>query len=305
MSTDDDRPKEGHDDNVQTSPQDNEAGTASTDERPIEPPAEATDEEDTDVEIPSLTPSVRAYVRISRGNECELCSAAGKTDNVDLEIHHRSKQANGGSNHPDNLMLLCRDCHSIHHGNEPIEPISTEMSTEETTKEAAEAGDEPLPPHSEPNETDGEILSLIEAHGPLRTGDIAAEIDCSKQYVRRQCWKLSGEQLIARLEAGSWELKEKADNKKVDIGLPDDPRKAKRAGRDEIIRRMSASGMAHTEISEITDYSRSTVDIAVNRARALRIDDDVDVADASAIDMTTVATRLSALLDLIDHSQMD
>lgn len=86
---------------------------------------------------------------------------------------------------------------------------------------------------------------------------------------------------------------------KVEIGLPDAPKKAKRAGRDEMIRRMSAHGMAHTQIAEITGYSRSTVDIAVNRARALRIDDDEDIE----VDLAAVATRLSALLELIDQSQ--
>ncbi len=86
----------------------------------------------------------------------------------------------------------------------------------------------------------------------------------------------------------------------MQIGLPEDPKKAKRAGRDETIRRMSAHGMAHTQIAEITGLSRGTIDIAVNRARALRIDD----SDDTTVDLATVATRLSALLELIDQCQV-
>ena len=58
--------------------------------------------------------------------------------------------------------------------------------------------------------------------------------------------------------------------------------------------------MAHTQIADITGLSRSTIDIAVNRTRALRIDD----AEDDQIDLATIATRLSALLELIDHTQM-
>lgn len=314
MQPDDDRPKEGHDEDVdeqtpsQKTPVELPPGKDSAEseaESAEEVKPETTAEEGDDVEIPSLTPSVRQFVMASRDNECELCSAAGAAEGVELEIHHRKEQAEGGTNHPENLILLCRDCHSVHHGNEPAEPLTTQASAATDAEETdSEADGEPLPPHSEPNETDGQILSLIEEHGPVRTGDIAAEIDCSKQYVRRQCWKLSGEQLIARLEAGGWELKEEADTDEIDIGLPDDPKKAKRAGRDEIIRCMSAHGMAHTEIAEITNISRSTVDIAVSRARALRINEDSQ-DDPSEVNMATIATRLSALLDTIDYAQTD
>jgi len=129
---------------------------------------------------------------------------------------------------------------------------------------------------------------------------LAEALDYSKVYIRRQCWKLSGEQLIVPQDDNTWELAERASNDRMQIGLPKDPKKAKRAGRDETIRRMSAHGMAHTQIAEITGLSRGTIDIAVNRARALRIDD----SDDTTVDLATVATRLSALLELIDQCQV-
>ena len=64
---------------------------------------------------------------------------------------------------------------------------------------------------------------------------------------------------------------------------------------------MSAHGISHEQIADITDLSRSTVDIAVNRARALRIDMD----EPADIDFAAIATRLSSLLELIDQSRID
>lgn len=41
-----------------------------------------------------------------RGEICELCKTAGE-----VEAHHIVKLANGGTNDPSNLILLCHDCH--------------------------------------------------------------------------------------------------------------------------------------------------------------------------------------------------
>ncbi|THE64752.1 DeoR family transcriptional regulator [Salinadaptatus halalkaliphilus] len=266
-----------------------------------------------DEDVPSLTPSVRRFIRADRDNKCELCGADGTNDDIELEIHHRIQQADGGTDHPHNLLLICLGCHRRHHGNEPISlSPTTESETEPTSTPTNQSADshtnstecstdtEPLPPRSTPNGADQEIIAYIEAHGPASTGKLAAALDYSDQYIRRQCWKLSGEQLIVPQSNDTWELKERASQEKIQIGLPDTPKAAKRAGRDEMIRRMSAHGMAHTQIVEITGYSRTTIDFAVNRARALRIDDDED----TTVDLATIASRLSALLELIDHAQL-
>jgi len=113
--------------------------------------------------------------------------------------------------------------------------------------------------------------------------------------------KLSGEQLLAKLDDHAWELAERAESKNVQIGLPNDPKKAKRAGRDEVIRQLSASEMSHADIAEITDLSRTTVDIAVDRARALQVNGEAE----TPVTLETIGLRLSAFLDLIEHSQED
>jgi hypothetical protein len=239
-----------------------------------------------------------------------------------LQIHHRTPQSEGGSNHPENLLLLCDDCHKHHHGNQAAslspqgnpspddETVHTDGAetpdNDETTSSApAEdtAGDtEPLPPRSEPNGADESILKLIEEEGPLRTGDIAAATDYSKQHIRRECWKLAGEQLIAPRENNTWDLTERTDSSQLQIGLPDSPKSAARAGRDEVIRKMSAHGLSHTEIADITNLSRRTIDIAVDRARALQVN--LDEPDDEDVNLAAIATRLSALVELIDHTQI-
>ena len=271
--------------------------------------------EDTPDDSISLTPSVREYIKTSRDHACELCD----NDSSQLEIHHRHLKSEGGTNHPDNLILLCRECHQRHHGNEPIEPTeesNTDQNEDESSREqydddvdlsesstdAKTTHDaDPLPPRSEPNGADKEILSLIEKEGPLSTGEIAARTEYTGQYIRRQCWKLSGEQLIAPRNDSTWDLAERTNADQLQIGLPDTPKSAARAGRDEVIRQMSAHGISHTQIADISDLSRSTIDIAVNRARALRLDMD----EPTDVDFATIATRLSALVELIDHSRID
>ncbi len=261
----------------------------------------------------SLSPTVREFIKADRGHSCKLCDS-----DEELEIHHREERAENGTNHPDNLILLCRDCHQKHHGNEPIEPPTEGDENEDNNEELCEKqgdnslqeesetdqiahGTDPLPPRSDPNEADKEILSLIEKEGPLSTGEIAARTEYCGQYIRRQCWKLGGEQLISPRADSTWDLAERTTADRRQIGLPDTPKSAARAGRDEVIRQMSQHGISHEQIAEITELSRSTVDIAVNRARALRIDMD----ESSDIDFASIATRLSSLIELIDHSRID
>ncbi len=43
------------------------------------------------------------------------CQACGRGDTV-LELHHRISLADGGRDHPDNMVLLCTACHDWAHG---------------------------------------------------------------------------------------------------------------------------------------------------------------------------------------------
>ena len=43
-----------------------------------------------------------------------FCQTCGSTK--DLEIHHKVKKSQGGTDNIDNLILLCRECHKKAHG---------------------------------------------------------------------------------------------------------------------------------------------------------------------------------------------
>ena len=46
---------------------------------------------------------------------CAKCGRSGKIENFDL--HHKVFRSRGGTDDPENLEILCRDCHNkIHNG---------------------------------------------------------------------------------------------------------------------------------------------------------------------------------------------
>ncbi|MCK4304678.1 MAG: HNH endonuclease, partial [Candidatus Eisenbacteria sp.] len=60
----------------------------------------------------TIPPSVRRAVMERDGYRCQ---APGCTNTHFLEVHHRLPRANGGSNHPENLVTLCSRCHKLWH----------------------------------------------------------------------------------------------------------------------------------------------------------------------------------------------
>lgn len=59
-----------------------------------------------------LVQRLKAIVFTRENNTCQGCGATS----VHLELHHRIPEAQGGPNHPDNLLALCRPCHDRAHG---------------------------------------------------------------------------------------------------------------------------------------------------------------------------------------------
>ena len=60
--------------------------------------------------------NVREYVLWRDGHKCRNCS--GKTKDTVLEVHHLVQRKDGGSDRPDNLITLCKTCHSAYHRGE-------------------------------------------------------------------------------------------------------------------------------------------------------------------------------------------
>lgn len=59
---------------------------------------------------------VREEVKEIYNFECQLCYVG--FDRKQLQIHHILRRCDGGTNHHDNLIPLCPDCHVQVHSNE-------------------------------------------------------------------------------------------------------------------------------------------------------------------------------------------
>lgn len=60
------------------------------------------------------TRSVKRRVLEERGGKCEVC---GYNKTPVLEVHHILEKSKGGTDNPDNLIVLCRNCHGEVHSN--------------------------------------------------------------------------------------------------------------------------------------------------------------------------------------------
>jgi len=59
--------------------------------------------------------NIKSYVRFRDNYICQICKK--KIANIRNEVHHIIPKSKGGSNRPDNLILLCQDCHKkVHTG---------------------------------------------------------------------------------------------------------------------------------------------------------------------------------------------
>lgn len=63
--------------------------------------------------------NLKVYAKYRDGYKCRVCGASSHTDpNVQLEVHHIIRRADGGTDIPDNVVTLCHDCHEAHHKGE-------------------------------------------------------------------------------------------------------------------------------------------------------------------------------------------
>lgn len=62
----------------------------------------------------SISGHIKNYLKEIRGERCEKCGWSERnpvTNNVPVEVHHVS--GDNGNNRPENLQLLCPNCHSL------------------------------------------------------------------------------------------------------------------------------------------------------------------------------------------------
>lgn len=53
---------------------------------------------------------IRFKILQERGRHCEQCGAGDY-----LEVHHKTYERFGGREWPEDLEILCTDCHALHH----------------------------------------------------------------------------------------------------------------------------------------------------------------------------------------------
>ncbi|NGX27951.1 MAG: hypothetical protein K940chlam1_00123 [Candidatus Anoxychlamydiales bacterium] len=84
--------------------------------------------------------NVKQYVLNRDKYQCQVCK---KKNNLKLHVHHIQFRSNGGSNSPDNLVILCETCHDKLHKlkKEEAEKSSKKLqkSAQKQTKHATES----------------------------------------------------------------------------------------------------------------------------------------------------------------------
>ena len=63
--------------------------------------------------------NIKSYVRARDQHTCQLCK--GKSQDPRLECHHIVSRIDGGTDIPENLIVLCKDCHDqVHNGSKRL-----------------------------------------------------------------------------------------------------------------------------------------------------------------------------------------
>ena len=63
--------------------------------------------------------NLKAYAKWRDGGKCRVCGKTPRKDSsVRLEVHHIVRRADGGTDTPENVVTLCRECHEAHHRGE-------------------------------------------------------------------------------------------------------------------------------------------------------------------------------------------
>ncbi|SDR06207.1 HNH endonuclease [Natronobacterium texcoconense] len=234
-----------------------------------------------------IPPQTRRVVLERDNHECQLCGNLGERagGETTLHLHHRRSPLEGGSNEPSNILTLCDECHHHHHSSR-TDPDQVQTNLDEYDLSTTPA--------------DYKILDSIESVGPASTGEIADEACISCVHARRRLYALAAANVVARDVDGQWDLADRVEEP-ARGQLPDDPERAARFARDDVIRRMRDAGMSHAEIAEIVNLDERTIPVAANRARAF--DPPVPPISGSEPDLSDIARRVASIERQLDESE--
>lgn len=220
-----------------------------------------------DVSNETVDPATRSKVLDAAGHRCKWCGRDGPGAGgvAALHIHHATRDPDEIDEHDlQNLTAACRRCHNWLH-NQP--------SGDEVPVELTEADLTVLLPQ------DAEIIQVLAEHGPIRTGDIVAELtpDLSVTAVRERLWVLMGldntvegrdKQIVDQdANTGEWGLVEQISNS-ARGRIPDDPQTLLQRAEDERVRQALDRGCSRDAVADVIGVVGRTTWHKEKRARA-------------------------------------
>lgn len=200
-------------------------------------------------------------------HRCQFCRKKGLKygGSVHLEVHHMDREPDDIDVHDlRNLTTLCRGCHSWHHQKTESDELPVELADED---EAA------LKPR------DKAILKVLVKQGPMRLGDIRAELPASfsGDSIRERMWILMGldnkvenreEQIVDQdIDTGEYGLAEQI-GESARGRIPDDPQRLVLRYEDEMVRRAVERGETYESVANVFGFSERTAHYKKNRAFA-------------------------------------
>ncbi|QSG09589.1 HNH endonuclease [Halapricum desulfuricans] len=198
---------------------------------------------------------------------CQNCGTYGPQNGgmATLQVHHLDRDPDQVDVHdPANLTVLCHACHTWYHQQPEPETLPVELTAADER--------EMLP-------QDREILQLLAANGPLRTGDIAdrLSVDQSTVSIRDRLWQLMGLDKVVEgrehplvdkdIETGKWGLPEQIEHS-ARGHIPSETKALLQRMEDELVRQALERGCNQETVAEVFDVTRRTVATKEKRARA-------------------------------------
>jgi hypothetical protein len=214
-----------------------------------------------------VSPATREAVLERDNYRCTLKGEKGKErgGHATLQVHHVERDPEGMDEHAmENLITLCRGCHSWHHQQTSEAAVPVALT---------DADAEVLLPH------DREILQVLDRIGPAMTADITSALsaDLSVIAVRERLWTLMG--LDATVEDRDTQIVDQ-DATSGEFGLtgqiassersriPDRSQTLLKRAADERVRQALDRGCDRGTVADVFGIHERTTWIKEKRARA-------------------------------------
>ena len=212
-----------------------------------------------------IPPNQREKARKRDNYRCQFCNEKGLRagGSVPLEVHHKSYDPEDCDLHDlENLITLCRHCHSHLHNKPTVNDVKARITEEAAVK---------LLP------ADFEFIEILEENGPLTTQEIEDQISQERglQSLEARLWRTMGidtvvdnqPQLIDQdADSGKWGLPSQINTSKRRI--PDDEHPIVKRTVDSLVNAALARGCDRETVADVFDLHFRTTYRIQYRAQA-------------------------------------